>query len=569
MSRSRSMAWLAIINNMFFAKWFRTLTLATLILFSGSISFAKRTVNVLVSPPRGGYGDTAANLLMIERLAAYYQGTDTEINMVVPKKAMEQVKVLWPDFDPSVQVQKIRDITVYQKESAVQADFVVSFSATPYYLMNENSEQSLGKRTLNYFEYGDFVSQNSPNRFNQKQMSESDHKTPFFIRPGYGETLGGADLNTGFANGLYVLEDFRPDDFNKEKTLQHLQNFAPTLEIQKNAKLGYAYASSPELAQQYLDAAIVFARQRQQNIVIVTNQPLVSSDGLVQIIKMENMPFDLNQKVIKSSDVPILVTGDGSLSLAIEAGKPFFYSLYSWKFFNPILMKEEMLKRSAFLRKNRKQADLFFNLLRLDTSGSTTYSEQFLSVFENPELQTEISLALKELTKEDSLVKFLEKDMKALSSKDKTAKFDEKAFVLFWQVLRKSKDVAEATKKMENYIANSRYDAYAKLYYMRALFSTEHYTLEKCGLLISKVLTSNDSDLKFHLSHFIQDNHEHEFFKNVLSYLTEAGLAQYLLVMKNLAAQSPAQWGAGRIQGAEATIKKINAISVGQCKNLF
>ncbi len=86
-------------------------------------------VNILISPPRGGYGDTAANLLMIERLTHNFRDSDLNFEVLYLPSSAQQIHDLWPDFKMDGQRQLIRGLVFTPIRQAPPADFVVSFSA--------------------------------------------------------------------------------------------------------------------------------------------------------------------------------------------------------------------------------------------------------------------------------------------------------------------------------------------------------------------------------------------------------------------------------------------------------
>ena len=52
------------------------------------------------------------------------------------------------------------------------------------------------------------------------------------------------------------------------------------------------------------------------------------------IILYDKIPFSVTDAIVKnsSSAIPIMVTGDVSMTLAIEYQKPFFYEVKKWKY---------------------------------------------------------------------------------------------------------------------------------------------------------------------------------------------------------------------------------------------
>ncbi|MCB0371018.1 MAG: hypothetical protein KDD45_16750, partial [Bdellovibrionales bacterium] len=411
-----------------------------LILSQFGSAYAQTSLNILISPPRGGYGDTAANLLMIERLVDHYSKGKAQIYVVYQKESVEQIHALWPDFNPNLESQYVRGILFTSLEKAQLADIALTFSSS------ESRIKNLGRKSITYLEY-DEVKQGRGGLL--AQVRDYNENSPIISIYSDGS---GALINTGFGNGLYVKQGFRNDDFNKKSTFSLLRTFAPKLSFSDNARLAYAYNSSPPLTQQYINALSLLATKYNQEIVVVTNHLVTNKNALIKVINMKGASFDLNQKIIKSSDIPILVTGDGSLSLAVEGRKPFFYSLYAWKRFTPSSIRKSIEKVSPLLRRDRKSLDLIASLLRLDIAGNHSYEKEFLEVMENPDLLQELSRVYGIFVKTDSLVDFVVRDVEILSKihTQKNSTIYANFVRYLWLSARKLKSLQRAIKKVEN-----------------------------------------------------------------------------------------------------------------------
>lgn len=521
-------------------------------------------INVTISEPRGGFGDTAANLLMIERLAYKYQNSDTQLAVVYTDESKKQIKTLWPEFNMNLHQQVIRGLPFYEIEIAPKADYSITFSATTHpYSINK-----IGNKEIIYFEYGDIRFEHDREITTQSLATDVRFNSPINLissKPSI------AEINTGFANGLYVMDGFKTEDSNKKITIEYLKRQYPEVAIQADSLLGYAYCSSPELIQQYVQSIEKYAKKHQRHIVVVANQnPQQYNSNYVTVVDMKDISFDLNQKIIKSSDLPVLVTGDGSLSIAIEGKKPFFYSLYAWKTFNSVMLRDELVKRSSYFRKNKQAKELVSTLTRLDTSGTIDYGNMFLQFFEDTRAQNEFSTVLEQLTKEYSLVDLLKKDINAFAAlKDNYGRLFPR---IFWLKARESGSNEEAINKMERYIMNSQKNAQRRLEYIQALMSVNLYTDDQMARLLSKILTIGDSEIRFMVSSLIQHNHQVDYFKKIILRLTHKAQVETIKILKYVASQPVNQWGHDRIEGAIDTIHEIEKNlkkTTPICKNIF
>jgi hypothetical protein len=543
------------------AEWLFLSLLFCLVLGWNSFAFAGPSVAVYVSPPRGGFGDTAANLLMIERMAERYMDSDSKFSVVYSKESIEQLHALWPDFKPNLDVQIVRGILFQEVSKATKADVAVSFSA------NDNAPENLGKRFLTYWEYEqpDFELGSQAFRISKKDYQLHSEITGISLS----DSSVGAKINTGFGNGIYVMNGYRPSDFDKQKTLGLLREFSPSVGFSDQAKLAYAYASSKELAQQYVNSLGMLNEKYGHEIVVVTNQPVLTDNPNIKVIDMKGLSFNLNQKVIKSSDIPILVTGDGSLSLAIEGRKPFFYSLYAWKRFTPVQLRKAIEKASPMLKKDRRSLDLISSLFRLDIAGNHSYENQFLAVMENPALQQEISRVYDIFVKTDSLVDLVERDIEVISNLKPNLKNEIHGVLvkMAWKIVRKSENFAQAMKKIEKMVFTKSKDAEQRVRYLFSMHAFSDYSDQRFADLLSKALTAEDVELRAALNYRIEDAFNSLKLMKIYPLLTLKAQNEFRLILKNLAAQDSAQWYS---ESAAQALKEITKLEHEKaCRALY
>jgi hypothetical protein len=226
------------------------------------------------------------------------------------------------------------------------------------------------------------------------------------------------EMLTGGAFGLYTLPNFRPEDSNKETTFNELKA-SLQIEFPKDSLLGYVYTSSQILTQQYVKACDQYLKQPKnfgRSLVVITKEPvyLESPTPGLKILNIRSMPFKLGQKLVKSADLPPLVTGDNSISLAMEASKPFFYALYEWKRLSVSKIFDEIIRMNPSLNGWQERSDLL-KMLTLDFSGLNSSPKFFLEVFNNVDLQKKISTGLSRMSSRYSLPKLMKADLELFS----------------------------------------------------------------------------------------------------------------------------------------------------------
>lgn len=528
-----------------------------LVLVSWSpIVSAVTSVNIYISSPRGGFGDTAANLLMIERLSQYAHKSDLALTVVFPEDAKEQIQTLWPDFSPDKESQNVRGLVFKKEANADTADIALTFSS------NGHLPENLGTTRIVYYEYEETRMELGDTGF-REIVTDYMLKTPM-----HALTAKTVKINTGVGKGIYALDGFRNEDFNKDTTFKFLRSFAPAVTFADSAHLGYAYASSLPLAQQYIKAVETWSTKYNQEIVVVTNHEVQVTSPMVKIIRMTNLPFSLNQKIIKSSTIPILVTGDGSLSLAFEARKPFFYSMYAWKRFTADALRETFKKRSHFFKKNKSALDYISNMFNLDISGNRNYENDFLNLMENAGLQSEISKTLDTLVKNDSLITHVGKDIKFLQSienGDISIQFLRGPLLLLMQRHRDVDSPQQFFDTIENGLFNRKIDPQTRVRQFFGMIAIKDYPKNRFAEQFSKALLSGDYDLRSKMSGSVVDLHSRLKIPSFFHLLTPTAQKEVILLLKNLAAQDPVQWGSF-VYGGKNALEEIQTFS---CRRFY
>lgn len=489
-------------------------------------------VTIYIGPPRGGYGDTASSLMMVERLGAVFKRTGIALQVAFHPAAEGQIRALWPDFDPSREQQVVRDYVFIREQMAKPAEVAIAFSA------NSEPSKKLAPVTVLYYEYeqlhpeaggSGFLVPKRDRVLNSVFATTMDDRQTFVI-------------NTGFGNGIYAADRFRVGDSNKSRAFQALRAFAPGLRVSGETKLAYAYASSGELVQQYANALEKFVQNHGQDVVLVTNHKIQIRSPRIAVIDMNGMPFDLNQKIIKSSDVPILVTGDSSLSLAVEGGKTAFYSMYAWKRSTPRSLLASITAASPSFNRNSDNFETLSSILRMDSSGTRNYEDLFLKVFEDPQFQRELSDALRTIVKNDSLIKLVQRDIEFAKSLRLGFKpsFDTSVRLL-WLLARDLKSVEQAISKTEQLIfdANGE-DGLVRARRLFGLALLRQYSSSRFADTLSRALTVGDGELRSALAEAI---HDAVGIGQIFTKLSPAAQREVRYILENIAGQSREQWG--------------------------
>lgn len=148
----------------------------------------------------------------------------------------------------------------------------------------------------------------------------------------------GAGLMTGpLALGMYIAKD-KPEILGNKIALirEYFYTDLSNEELQSDiVKLGYSYTKGTDATDLYLQALAQFAKEHadQQFFIIAKSMPSDwKKPANVHVVVEERMPLSRTKELISAANLPIMVTGDMSLTLAMEYEKEFFYEKLDHKF---------------------------------------------------------------------------------------------------------------------------------------------------------------------------------------------------------------------------------------------
>jgi len=380
------------------------------------------TINVVIPTLRGGFGDLAANLLMIERLIEIAP-KNFEFNLVISNEGTikngisvptseeiaNKLKVLWPDYNPELSVQTLerRSLKVYSETEAPMADIAISFSGATF--PKRTSYKRFGNLELLYREPGDLNYSyqgklwrvwGTAFEFFKNRLRSDSLPMNLFIHSG--SDLGGFYLLPKNSNDL---ESKRSSDLEKINSFL-VQNQKPLVE--GDDALAFAYTRTEATIGSYLFALIKLANSkpyRDKRIVTFLQKIPESIDLPPNLILIESrsIPFDVTQAILRQADIPPLVTGDGSLSLALEKGIPFLYEVNAWKVFSIESLLKEIVSRSDDFQENPQLKDILFRSLTLDINGGNSDPDLILQTFTDPNYKAAFSKAMESVQQDRSL----------------------------------------------------------------------------------------------------------------------------------------------------------------------
>lgn len=313
----------------------------------------KSVVNIIVPPDGlGGFGDLTSNLYMGEKLLE----EGFKVNIFIDPSFEDKFKIL----------EIVKDVSF--------DDFFLGESNSIFYYKIPSKNSMVGSKSFNQAIprsssctiYASFSSMYYNNEYHVKRDSiehsvnifmRDDHENNIFL---FGEYIGvekflsrqlkGSNLQpytnwnkgkkiiflaTGpLTYGIYI-SPVKPLIENKKINLIN-EFFNNNFDLSKEHKLGFCYTKGAGSTNVYLAGVSAFAKKNlQSSFFIISKFPphkdLKIPDN-VKIAVVPKLSFTKTKEIIASSDFPLMITGDMSLSLALDLEKEFFYEALGHKF---------------------------------------------------------------------------------------------------------------------------------------------------------------------------------------------------------------------------------------------
>lgn len=314
-------------------------------------------INFYAGDSLGGFGDIASNVVMARMFRREHP--DAVLHMIVPdQKTATNTSALLSTLDPRFKVgvptQTIDGITYVLDNGATalpKADYLLSFSSkeseSPQVLASANKAMLIA-------EYGLPRPDSAPvEHYLESKVSETTVRR---ARAG----LGTNQL------GLFVSQQKPAPQMTREAMFDLLDGIPGRFnggvgDRYGEVKLGFCYSSDARSTERYLAAMADSARKSpgEKFLLIIQKSipPNVAIPPNVEIRSYSKIPFTLTEAIVAHSDVPLMLTGSVSASLALEYEKPFFYEAQSWKqnFFTDL--KAALIRHNPKLAKYESQLD--------------------------------------------------------------------------------------------------------------------------------------------------------------------------------------------------------------------
>ncbi len=271
------------------------------------------TVLIASGYPIGGSGDVASNMLMAEKIHESLPLEDVII-LVVPESA-QVISALEPRFLPGLSSQVIEGITYLsepfqERKNLERPTLFLGFSNN---FNNPTIKKFWSRATLalGFYEY------QGTHPINPGEFIDRDFTSVF---------------NTGiYHSGLYVSKDRPSTDFISSPNLAELRQLLADTAFDAVSRLpggriAFAHAAEYKSIRWYIESTILTVGSS-ETIIFVPRRFIKFFTKLPNNIHLadSSIPFKQSRQLMMLSNLPVLVTGDVSLSIALDYEIPFVY----------------------------------------------------------------------------------------------------------------------------------------------------------------------------------------------------------------------------------------------------
>lgn len=352
-----------------------------------------QTINIVVGGSRGGFGDIASNILMAQQIKSLRP--ESRVNILwspdISEKDFNALKTLVPAFNRERGNQTLNGIHYSNSASSSDADLLVGFSLSSAIMLG-------GGRG------------NEPLRLAFREYNDGERKVSFveeFVR-----ALTYLDIAGPGLAGLYVQPGLSSPPLTREQLFTHLERRLGLGTLNPAQDLiVFAYTSSINTSEQYIDAVsrmvtktksywnkrlLIFTPATEANVKRIWPMP-----ANIKIIPVKTMPFQLSKSLIAHADLPVMVTGDVSATLAIDYEKPFFYERNDWKKGFSRTLIQQLTQAPEFIEASRETLEHLGIILKIDPRKLPDV-DALVEALQNHQLWANMRAALKNL-KQQSL----------------------------------------------------------------------------------------------------------------------------------------------------------------------
>jgi hypothetical protein len=385
--------------------------------------------------PRGGFGDIACNVIMARKLREVWP--EAEIKIVYCSAAAHSLKILLPSLLLEEGRQTVDGFEFIQEKSDLvpRADAYLSFATfAASSLFHDSSPRNQTPLRLGYYELSAMgnpvVTTPVPGHemlarpeLNRRAMVSNSQVDPSDLPESHSWRMtlhSGAD-----SSGLYISPK-RPCEPMSFKALRerlkaelHLSDEQVDW-LDSDCHVAFAYTKLMAAEELYA-SALVQARGSEKTKLLVF---LKKFEGIqlpaapnVQFVLYDSLSFDTSMALLYHSNPPPLVTGDVSLSMAVDFEKPFFYEMTLWKF-NCAEALSSVLKNTPAMKQNREWSSALERILMIDSKYPMLDSNEMAEIISDKMFLAGFTEAISQVREKQCLPLMVKKHLRLLWSLD-------------------------------------------------------------------------------------------------------------------------------------------------------
>lgn len=387
-----------------------------------------KTISVVIATPRGGFGDIVANIKMAEELKKVYP--HAKVRLIIDEladesyynKTLEALTKLFPTFCKTCDIQEIDDFQFYMRKFP-QSDVAFQFSADLNYNISQMSKYA--PHSFVFPEYGEFYYTEHDRFFDPKTHLPTVEYESLEIVKVKGETRHIVSIPSGVqGKGLYLSSQKSELKYKTKKDALNAAgkylgfDAAEIEEFLEYDELGFSYNAYADSENGYVKAMYELAKENpDKKYLIIMSGNFDYIDGLTETMphnlmfvnttNHKGLPLDISNALIAHSTIPVNITGDLSLTTAIEYGKPFIYEFHRWKALHHKELFEKLKTTEAFKKAPEKieflQKIMGIKSGKMKLEGHSSKELPCYQMLKDKDFQNVFSQALKEIKQNHSL----------------------------------------------------------------------------------------------------------------------------------------------------------------------
>jgi hypothetical protein len=280
-----------------------------------------------------------------------------------------------------------------------------------------------------------------------------------------------------------------------KRTLEQITgtSIPKSFSIDQGALLAYAYSKRKLATEIYLDGLALSARKPpwkdRQILCVIKHHDGIKIPRLppnVHLLQYKTTPYEISKALIAHSDLPILITGDGSLSQALDYEKVAFYESNSWKNESSLSLIEELAQSSHYLSEPRQKSRLG-RALTIEPIVGDVQPREISKLIGDRRFQSEFRAAIAQMRGRTALAQHIWQQLDIIQQIT-PARLNKTVLSPIIQALMMTKDATKALSYLQNSIKNNNLPRNERLQAVTALLGLKNWNTPETRQAIFSLL---------------------------------------------------------------------------------